>query len=143
MYLVFLFANHEKQKCSLCSNHSSRQERRRGEPASRFRFHVLLLSGALLPRTVVCSLVLPVLYHPAECRHGLVQRGAGSFPTTFADGVDNNLSWAVPEPSTLISYAPWTIVERFFMESLLVTTAIDLTTELFPHQRISLFPSAV
>lgn len=29
------------------------------------------------------------------------------------------------------------------MESLAVTAAIDLTTELFPHGRISLFPSAV
>lgn len=44
-------------------------------------------------------------------------------------------------PSTLTSYAPWTIMEHMFIELLTETTDINLTTELFPHQRISLFPS--
>jgi len=79
MYLVLPFGNYEKKMGSVCSNHSSKQERRRGEPTSSFLIHVSLLSGALLPRKAACLLVLLALHHPAELRHGLVQRGAGSF----------------------------------------------------------------
>lgn len=90
MYLVLLSGNHGKKKHSVCSNHSSRPKRRRLRKQVSLPhfspFRTLALQESSVPAGS------GALYHPAECRHGLVQRGAGSFPIAFADGIDDTVS---------------------------------------------------
>ena len=49
----------------------------------------------------------------------------------------------VPYLSTAANSALWIIEECMFMDLLTVTTVTDLATELFPHEHIALFLSAV